>query len=47
MEEAINVPLALGVSATTFDLLNQRGVTLYVSSDIFLNSAVVNHGETI
>jgi hypothetical protein len=47
MEEAINVSLALRVSATTFDVLNQCGVTLHVSSDIFLNSAFVNHGDTI
>jgi hypothetical protein len=45
VEEAINVSLALRVSATTFDLLNQRGVTLHVSSDILLNSAFVNHGR--
>jgi hypothetical protein len=47
VEEAINVSLALHISATTFDLLNQRGVTIHVSSDVFLNSAFVNHGDTI
>jgi len=47
VEEAINVSLALRVSTTTFDVLNERGVTLDVSSHVFLNSAFVNHGDTI
>jgi len=47
VEEAINVSVALRVSAATFDLLDERGVTLDVSSDVSLNSAVVNHGDTI
>jgi len=47
VEEAINVSVALRVSAATFDLLDERCVTLDVSSDVSLNSAVVNHGDTI